>query len=260
MTEIIFLGVGGAMPSEPADNHTALVVEQDPVRILLDAGPGIMRQLECAGLNAGDPTHVYVSHRHGDHTLGFPMLLLNRVLFWPERALVVMGTTQVLAVLEQVTSLVYPDLAARMRSVVKLCPLDRDATAVPIPGTDGMRCSLAPGWHSVHTWGIRLDLRNGTSLVYSSDTGPSADMARLAAGVDLLVHESFYLEPDGANQGFHSWVDDVAVMAAGAEVGTLALVHRELTEAEAVPQYLAAARRHFAGPVLVPQPGDRYVF
>ena len=86
------------MASQPADNHTALLVQHGDLTLLLDCGPTIMRQLERVGMTAGDPTHVYLSHQHGDHLLGLPMLLLNRVLFWPDRPLTVVAESRVLAV------------------------------------------------------------------------------------------------------------------------------------------------------------------
>ena len=46
MTQITFLGVGGAMAQAPADNHTAFLVRTNTSTILLDSGPSIMRQLE----------------------------------------------------------------------------------------------------------------------------------------------------------------------------------------------------------------------
>lgn len=258
MTEIFFLGVGSAMPSAPADNYTALLVQHGEASVLLDAGPSIMRQLEATGLTAGDPTHVYVSHRHGDHILGFPMLLLNRILFWPDRPLVVMGTSQVLGALEQLATLVYPDLAARMAAIVQVCTLEEGAQPQPLPGAEEMTCWVAPGRHSVSTWGIRFDLDDGRSLAYSADTGPSQEMARLAEGVDLLAHDTFYLQAPANRKPFHSAVAEVAELADRAGVRALALVHREHTDQGTAEAYWAEASKRFGGQILVPQAGDRF--
>ena len=96
MTQITFLGVGGAMAQAPADNHTAFLVRTNTSTILLDSGPSIMRQLELAGVGVEELSHIYISHQHGDHSLGLPMVLLNRVLFWPELPLTVMAAPEVL--------------------------------------------------------------------------------------------------------------------------------------------------------------------
>ena len=204
MTEIVCLGVGGAFATEPAYDHTALLVRDGNSTILLDAGPGVMRQLELAGVTAGDLTHVIASHQHGDHTLGFPMVLLNRVLIWPERPLQVLAMPPVLAILQELARLVYPDVARRAEQVVDYLPLAADAGLHPLPGAEGIGYAVAPGQHSVATWGVRLNFASGRSLLYSSDTGPSAPMARLASDVDLLVHEAYYAEPPAGGKPNHS--------------------------------------------------------
>lgn len=260
MTEVVFLGVGSAMPAAPADNHTALLVRQEASLVLLDCGPGIMRQLEDAGGAVGELTHVIVSHQHGDHTLGFPMLLLNRVLFWPERPLWVLGTTQVLDVLQKVTALVYPDLAERADQVIKYVALSAEPGQHLLPGSPNIGYTLAAGQHSIDTWGMRLALPSGRSLIYSADTGPSEPMAALATEVDVLLHETFYLnEPDEANPN-HSTARQVGQIAQQAGAKMLVLIHRMDTTPAAAEQYRLVAAEYFGGRILVPSAGDRLSF
>jgi len=257
MTEIIFLGVGGAMAADPADNHTALIVRDGAATFLLDCGPTIMRQLERAGVSVGEVTHVFISHQHGDHALGLPMLLLNRVLFWPDLPLIVMGTSLVIDVLQRLAVLAYPDLSQRIGQTIDFVTLDPAAGLSPVPGAEGVQLLLAPGQHSVPSWGVRLSFATGTSLVYSSDTGPSAPMARLAGGADLLAHEAFYLEVPAGTRNGHSAAEEVGALAAEAGVGTLALVHRAKTGSQAAGLYVAQAAKHFGGRILAPSAGDR---
>lgn len=256
MTKITFLGVGGAMATGPADNHTALVVAEGAITVLLDCGPTIMVQLERAGLTAEDITHIMVSHQHGDHALGLPMLLLNRVLFWPERPLVVLAMPPVLDVLQRLTLLVYPDLHTRFESCIQFLPLQEGLEGHALPGATGITYATAPGKHSVPTWGLRLNLPSGHSLVYSADTGEAPPMGQLAAGTDLLVHDAFYLEPPTDGYDSHSTAAQVGQLAAEAGVGRLALAHRKYTGPENEDAYRADAAKYFPGPILVPYPGD----
>lgn len=258
MATVIFLGVGGAMAADPADNHTALAVRHGSHLLLLDCGPTVMRQLERVGLTAGDPTHVVVSHQHGDHSLGLPMLLLNRVLFWPDRPLTVLAVAPVLTVLKQLTHLAYPDLGRRLTQTVTFAPL-AEGNVHPLPAADGIAYELAPAKHSVPSWAIRLNFAEGGSLVYSADTGPSPAVARLAAGADLLVHDTYYLETPAPWLENHSSAEQVAALAETAGVKTLALVHRELTDEASAAAYVAAAQRQFSGRVLAPMAGDSAV-
>lgn len=257
MSEIIFLGVGGAMPSAPAHDHTALLVREGAATILLDCGPAIMRQLELAGVDYADLTHVYVSHQHGDHSLGLPMLLLHRTIFYPDRPLLVLAAPPVLDVLAQINTLAYPDLQQMMDAFVECVPLHTGPGATPLAGAPGVRYSLALGQHSVPTWAIRLALAGGRSVVYSGDTGPSRQIAELAAGADLLVHDSFYLTRPSVQPALHSAAGEVGALAAEAGVSAVALVHRKDTAAAADSQYRENAAKHFGGEILVPSSGDR---
>lgn len=256
--KLTFLGVGGAMASHPADNHTALLVEHADLLLLMDCGPTIMRQLERAGLTAGDPTHLYLSHQHGDHLLGLPMLLLNRVLFWPNRPLCVVAEGELLALAQQIVRIAYPDLELQMSSTVQYAALKTDESS-DLPATSGARYTLAAGRHSVPTWAIRLDFAAG-SLVYSSDTGRSEEIARLAVGTDTLVHEAYFVDSPEKTYENHSLTEDVAALAQQAGAKTLALVHRKDPSREAASAYYAAAARYFNGVILTPQAGDSYQF
>lgn len=259
MTEIVFLGVGSAMPDNPADNHTALLVRDEKVTLLVDCGPTIMRQLEKAGISAGELTHIYVSHQHGDHCLGYPVLLLKRALAWPTRSLWVLGVPAVLDVLKRLTAMVYPDVAARVEAIVCYVPLRNHPEGEPLPGINAVRCSVAQGKHSVASWALRLDLPSGRSLVYSADTGPSENLAALASAATLLIHEAYYVEARSSNNSNHSAATQVGKIAAQAGVDTLVIVHRQDTTPEAAVRYRAAAAQAFKGRIVVPMAGDRLV-
>lgn len=258
MIKLTFLGVGGALASQPADNHTALVVQRGALALLLDCGPTIMRQLERVGMTAGDPTHVYLSHQHGDHLLGLPMLLLNRALFWPDRPLWVMAEPAVLELAQHLVQIAYPDLEQEMSPMIRYVPLDANQSD-ELPGAAGVRYELAAGRHSVPTWAIRLDFADG-SLVYTSDTGRSREIARLATGAELLVHEAYFADPPPQTYDNHSLTADVAALAEQAGVKTLALVHRKEPSRQAAPIYCSAAAPYFSGTILAPQAGDSCQF
>jgi ribonuclease BN (tRNA processing enzyme) len=260
MPEITFLGVGGAMAAQPADNHTALLIEADDATLLLDCGPTIMRQLERVGVGAGLPSHVYLSHQHGDHILGLPMLLLNRVLFFPDEPLIIVAMPGVLQAAQELVGLVYPDLTQRIRNRVAFVPLVEVAESQPWPGVAGLRYRLALGRHSVPSYALRLDWDSGHSMVYSADTGPTPAIGRLAAGVDLLVHDTFYLVAHDDDLPSHSAADQVGQLAAQAGVRAVALVHRMHTQRPLAKQYRAEAARYCRGEILAPDAGDRFVF
>ena len=256
MTQITFLGVGGAMAQAPADNHTAFLVRTNTSTILLDSGPSIMRQLELAGVGVEELTHIYISHQHGDHSLGLPMVLLNRVLFWPELPLTVMAAPEVLDAAHGIVALAYPDLMERIDAIVGFTPLDANPSPLPLPFDPTVTYRLALGKHTVPSWAIRLDFSSGKSLVASADTALSEPVIRLATGATLLIHDSFDLMPPEAGLPIHSSAGQVGELAHQAGVHTLALVHRRDTSEQAASAYRALAANHFDGEILVPQAGD----
>src|SRR5262249_59848183 len=75
MVEVTFLGVGAAVPMRGQTNSSYLVRAGDTA-VLVDCGPAVLQQLDAVGLDPGVVTHLCFTHRHGDHTLGYPLFLL----------------------------------------------------------------------------------------------------------------------------------------------------------------------------------------
>ena len=79
-------------------------------------------------------------------------------------------------------------------------------------------------------------------MAYSCDTEPCAQVIRLAAGADILIHESA-----GAIRG-HSSAAQAAEIANQAEVGKLYLIHYP-TGKYAHGDLIAEARQRYQGDV-----------
>src|SRR6266404_3435784 len=81
-TCVVLLGTGTPL-SEPDRSGSGVAVVVDGTPYLVDAGPGIVRRIQAAGLvglPGGDVTRyktVFFTHLHSDHTLGYPDLLLT---------------------------------------------------------------------------------------------------------------------------------------------------------------------------------------
>jgi ribonuclease Z len=82
MTEKIkltFLGTGSAVPTARR-NHPGLLVSYKAESFLFDCGEGTQRQFRQAKLNPCKITKIFLTHWHGDHTLGLPGLLQTLML------------------------------------------------------------------------------------------------------------------------------------------------------------------------------------
>jgi len=70
--KVTFLGTSGAVPTTQRST-SALLVEREGDRLLFDCGEGTQRQMMRYGTGF-DVEHVFLTHMHGDHTLGLPGL------------------------------------------------------------------------------------------------------------------------------------------------------------------------------------------
>ncbi len=274
---VIFLGTGSALPSHGAAN-CAYLIRAGAATILIDAGPAILQQLDAVGVSPGEITHLFVTHRHGDHTLGYPML----VLWW---ALKLAGDVHLPTVLASditFTSLdgliehSYGDpiLSARARQIPRITlPADQPAETRINPDI------VLRTWPMIHSdWapvlGGRFEIIDGepdgsgrqvkarvVALAFTGDTTPTDAVLELAANANLLVHDaaiSATLTPEfkmGAHG--HSSAEAAAELAERAGARQLALVHLEGENVDAKHEgvYLAEAARAFTGAVCIPVAG-----
>ena len=89
--------------------------------------------------------------------------------------------------------------------------------------------------------------RAGRKLVISGDTRPHADLARVAAGADLLIHEATFGddEAERARETGHSTAREAAQLAHDAGVRRLALTHLSPRYTRDAPDLLAQAQSIF---------------
>jgi ribonuclease BN (tRNA processing enzyme) len=262
MIEVIVLGSGSALPAHGQTN-SAYLVRAGAVRLLVDCGPAILQQLGAVGLTPGDVTHLFVTHRHGDHTLGYPLFLL----WWlsqgrPPESFPATITGHVtwpsLAALLKHT---FGELAHETAAAPRRLFADREPAVLALDGQVTLRT-----WPMEHSSfapvsGLRVEA-GGQAVAFTGDTAPCANVVPLARGAGLLFHEAAYSAtldpdlPDGLHG--HSTARGAGRGAAAAGVGRLALVHLSARYDGRQDVLIDEAAREFAGEVTAPAAGAVY--
>jgi ribonuclease BN (tRNA processing enzyme) len=112
--------------------------------------------------------------------------------------------------------------------------------------------------HPVETYGLRVE-HAGSSLAYTSDSGPCQALEALATHCDVLLAEASYLEGRDNPKDVHLTGKEAGEYATKSGAARLLLTH--LVEPwNSKDQTLAEARAAYTGPVEVVRPGQVYEF
>lgn len=249
--KVTFLGSSGAWPSARHNNVCFVAHSREP--ILFECGPSVLHQLAVAGIDPEEIRTAIISHIHGDHSLGLPMLLVASQIAKRKRPLTVCLPASAIPALKRVCTTVYPGLDKLVNSLVEWVPLPEEGSGTfNLPGQ--ARATTAYAAHSVPVVSTHVRFeREGASLAFSGDTAPCDRVAFNAEDASLLVHESNWSVTLKTETGRgHSTAADAGRVAALARTARLALVHtsRELAGHEREIEAEAAA--HFGGEVSAP--------
>jgi ribonuclease BN (tRNA processing enzyme) len=157
-------------------------VETDSARILLDCGMTAFVSLARAGVDADSLDAVLLSHLHGDHFGGLPLLVLDATIRGRTRPLTLAGPAATRERLQQALD-VFGWTSARVDlaefvSLAPRIPVDLGVCAV----------TAFPVAHNPATApsGLRLYV-GGLTIGYSGDAGWCEALEEVADGADLFV-------------------------------------------------------------------------
>ena len=225
VTTVRFVGTAAHAPAPGQETASCLINET----VLLDCGwnaGGHMRQF---GPEPIDLTHLLITHCHFDHIYGLPQLLMWRRcqdIEHLERPLVILGPS--------------PDIQVAVSRALDFLrsdpslPSDWPVEVVPLlagQSLDVGTCTLSTcaAIHRPIGLAYRLDdHRSGSSITVTGDTAYSPEIALLAEGSDLLIHEAAggpreHVDP--RKPPGHSGALDAAEIARASGVGRLFLTH-----------------------------------
>lgn len=215
--KVTLLGTGSA-DSQAERTSTSLAVEHEELLYLLDCGPTVPHRLVKAGFRPEKLDVVALSHTHGDHLLGLPILLHDMKTARRTGALTLVLPAGAVPVVRSVVEFSFPGFWEKVPFEVQFKELDGERAAPRVAGSP--RAALTV--HGVPCYGLRLG-----PLCYSGDTSPCERVAALARGAALLVHEasSDRTREEAANRYGHSSARQAGEAARAAGVERLVLVH-----------------------------------
>lgn len=217
--KLTVLGSGTCVPREDRGSP-GFFLEIGKTKILLDCGPGALRQLVKAGKDYKDIDLVIISHLHVDHTSDLPALL-HAINYTPDfdrkKELFILGGIGFEEFFEDLTR-TFPHIKPRPDTYeIKLAKEKevnekfKDFTLETIQGN-----------HAPSSMIIKINAF-GKSLVYTGDTDYDKKISQFSKGIDLLITECSY--PDQRKVKGHLTPKWAAKMASVAQAKTLLLTH-----------------------------------
>lgn len=283
-------GAGSPMPDPRRGGACTLIVAGRRL-FVIDAGSGAATTISRMGINPGQIEAVLLTHFHSDHIDGLGGVLMQRwVNSGASAPTTVYGPPGVSTVIAGLSAAYESDRSHRIAhhgesilpasgfgADVHEFSLSADTSTKLIDEADLTLEAFAVDHGPVKpAVGYRLRYKDRT-VVLSGDTRASATVERMAAGVDLLLHEALsprllaLIERGFDSHGrtrmaqlmrdivnYHTTPEEAAGIAERAKVQRLVLHHivPPLPVGALEPAFLGAAGQRYSGSIHIAQDGD----
>ncbi|MDE1868343.1 MAG: ribonuclease Z [Candidatus Micrarchaeota archaeon] len=263
MIRITFLGTSGSVPTKDK-SLPGLALEYNGETFIFDCGEGTQRQMMKYKLNMSKIKAIFLTHIHGDHSIGVAGLVRTMSLMkrtTPLQIFVPKGDEKQIAPLMnfdratlnydieikpvqagtvykgkgfsiEAFRLIHPvsTFGFAFKEQDKVHFMKEKARAAGLKGTMFSEM-LKKGKLKVKNRVINLKeittLERGKKVVYATDTRPSKNTINAAKDADLLIHEATYAttEQKLAKERSHSTATEAAQIAKSAKPKRLLLLH-----------------------------------
>jgi len=216
--DVYVLGSGVGAPNVNR-GYPGLLVDCGTERVLIDPGPGSVRQMWKLAFSYTLIDSVVITHFHPDHCLDVVSFLfackypLNR----REKGLSIIGPEGLKKFYGNITE-TFGDTIMPEFFELHLKEVKEDTVRI-----GRARLTVKPVEHSDASIGIRYVDNNGGILCYSGDTDYCANIVELARGADLLILECSF--PDEGKVKGHLTPSYAGRIASEAKAKRLLLTH-----------------------------------
>ncbi|MCI6731808.1 MAG: MBL fold metallo-hydrolase [Lachnospiraceae bacterium] len=265
MEELYVIGTGNAMVTRCY--NTCYVLRKGEEFFLVDCGGGntIMKKLEDMQIPLAHIHHIFITHEHCDHTVGF--IWLFRLLASKMKTGKLTEPVFVYAHEELLPSL---EIMCRMTIQKKLCDLiGKQIFLIPLKNGDQKEIlGQTVTFFDIEStkakqFGFTTTLSNGRKLSFTGDEPYHDCNYAYVKDSDWLFHEAFCLYEDREQfkpyEKHHSTVKDACELAERMHISNLVLWHTEDTTdiSTRKERYLAEGKPYFSGNLFVPDDGER---
>lgn len=273
-TRVVLLGTkGGPRLGEVGRSNSSTLILINDVPYVVDCGYGATKQLLTAGVALNRLRYVLITHHHSDHNLELGPLFYNAWITGLPVRVDAYGPPGLTRMAADFFNYLKFDIDTRIpdegrTDPRKLLTTHEISKAGIVMVNDEVKISACLVRHPPITkaFAYRFDAKD-RSVVISGDTAYSPELAELAKGADVLVHEVMYLPaiealvrrlPNATRlrehlMTAHTLPEDVGKLAARAEVKTLVLSHFVPGDDDSITdeQWTEGVRRHFKGRIVV---------
>jgi ribonuclease BN (tRNA processing enzyme) len=273
-TRWIFLGTKGGPRVTTGRSNPANVLLVDNEPYIVDCGPGVSKRLAEAKIALPNIRYVFVTHLHSDHVIEYGNMIYGAWSAGLDHEVDAFGPVGLDALTRAFWESNRADIEVRMPDESKPDPrkllvVKEIEASGPVMSNPRVKVSAFRTPHPPileKNYAYRFETPNGV-IVYACDTAYNPELAKFAAGADLLIHEALYLPGVDALASrvknaatlkehllaSHTTTEDVGRVAQAAGVKKLVLTHLVPGDDPSVTDemWIDGVRKHYAGPIVV---------
>lgn len=245
VTKIVLLGTGTPVADPDRSGPSVAIVINDTPYII-DCGPGVIRRASAAArkgidaLKTDNLNHLFITHLHSDHTIGYPDIILTPWVEGRKNPLEVYGPDGIREMTDHILAAYHRDIYMRLYGLepantegykvnvheitAGVIYTDQNVTVEAFPVHHG-------SWH--YAYGFKFTTPDRI-IVISGDTSPCGSLIEAAKGCDVLIHEVYCQsrfekrtpEWKRYHSSFHTSTKELADIASAVRPKLLVLYHQ----------------------------------
>ncbi|EKD51782.1 MAG: beta-lactamase superfamily hydrolase [uncultured bacterium] len=246
--KLLTIGTGEAFDDLGLGNTSFLLFGKSVPTVLFDCGYQIPERLwqhpkHCMKLDA-----VYLTHLHGDHTMGLPPLFIRFFEEGRKNKLTIFGPRGTQEHVTALAELAYSSIFHKITFPIEFVELCCDHEVV----FKNIRLCSAHSSHSRENLSVRVWVSQTKSFAISGDGALTESTMHLFKGTDLLLHEVFSPKPAGLYHCDLEMLMDYLPVAGIKKIGVTHISRKHIKEIRS----FVFAHRSKEYQLFIPKPGE----